>query len=319
MFAVPCPRPRIRQGTDWDNKSHDGNKVLFSDWVSSLDVVVWLVPPQAEQLEYLAEHKVKSYVLYDCHATPRPQKLDMLKNAVCILAVNRACAIRCAHTLTPPRSIFLPLVPSTPTYQRHGLIEESLLTVLWPLFDGDWLRYGGDIFPHMDKMLRRWAGKFLLRIAVSSADIPANILRQLQLWKKRYPETVSLSTCRNIAMRDTQYHAADVLFWPTRVENAMLRALQAYAYGMPVIGFMANPMCELLAANPELAVPVAEKDTDSTGFIVRESHKLYSGIVEKLITAVQTPAQITVASANATRFIKARGNQFEAAMQKLFK
>jgi len=128
-----------------------------------------------------------------------------------------------------------------------------------------------------------------------------------------------LITCRDIAWRDMHYQTADVLFWPTRVENAMLRGLQAYAYGMPIIGFMASPVNELLAANPNLAVPVAEKDKDSAGYIVDDPHKLYVELMDKLVSVVHTPALLVEASANATRFIRARCTQFSAAMNKLFK
>ncbi len=319
MFIVPGKRTRIKQGKSWDTAACDGNKVLFSDWVAAVDIVVWIVQPQPEQVTYLLQHKIKSYVIYDFYDVVVGSTLEMFKHAAYIIALNRACAVKCANWSKVNRPLFLPLAPGNPIYQRRGLFDSSRVTVLWPIFDGDWMRYGDTANSHIDKMLREHAGTFFLNIVVSSADIPVHVLRPLQIWRKLYPDTVRLITCRNSEWRDMHYQTADVMFWPSRVENAMLRGLQAYSYGVPVVGFMASPVSELLAANPTLAVNVAEKDKDSAGYIVGDPHKLYAALVTKLIYVIQSPAVLAEASMNATRFIKARGTQFSAAMNKLFK
>lgn len=317
MFVVPG-RATVQQGSRWDTRRHDGARVQFTDWCGYRDIVVWLVPPSPVQLAYLRGHGRQSYVLYDPHELWVSNTLNAYRQADAVLALNRSSGERCAADPSIRKAVYLPLAPGSPTYKKS--VTAGLPVVLWPLFDGDWARFDHkDLIPRMSAFLEATAGTHSLRIVLSSNTIPAHIVREFQIWNRRY-SFVSLQTCRNVLWRDLQYQGADVMFWPSTVENAMLRCLHAYNHGIPVVGVMVDAAAELLAANPQLAVAATKAHCGRQGYAEGiSSGIIHPAMLSRLASAVQSPGMLAEATENVTRFTSARQRLFNMAMTKLFK
>lgn len=318
LFVVPFSKV-VPQGVSWDKRQHHGSKVLFTDWCSHRDIVIWTVLPQTSQSQHLRKQKIKSYVLYDPWDEKTPERLQAYRNADQVLTLNRSCGERCAVDSKIPRTTYLPLAPNTPDYKYKRRTDGSPVRVVWPIYDGDWQRFDRmDMTTRMSKFLANAAGTYELRVVLSSSTIPPEYVSAIMRWASKYP-FVSVHTCRDVLWRDLQYHGADVMFWPTTVENPMLRGLQAYSYGISIIGVMANPMNELLAANPHMAVPVSKSDCDRHGYPVRVSSEIiHPAMLSRLLSIVQSPAILTEANANVSRFMAARRRMFSATMKELF-
>jgi hypothetical protein len=317
MFVVPSSVV-LSQGNWWDTHHFHGSRVLFSDWVGHRDVVVWMSVPHREQLEYLQKNGIKSFVLYDHYMPFCKEIMTVYSAADFLLVVNRACAYRCMTSAKIGKPFFVPLVPNTPMYDRNRR-PGALPTVLWPVFDEDWCRFDSTILlPQMTELLRKFNNMFSLRIVISTYRLPSKMLRTFQTWQKQY-DSVSLHTCRNIRWRNLQYQHADIMFWPSYIENAMLRGLHAYSFGVPIVGINANPMSELLAAAPQLSVAVTENNKTRYGYLDTPTQELHEALLERLLAVIQSPDILTSASAGVTRFISSRHKTFEIAMKKLFK
>ncbi len=318
MLVVP-PSKVVAQGVSWDTRHHHGNRVLFTDWCGYRDIVIWTVIPQPVQLQYLRKLKIKSYVLYDPWAVKTTELLQAYNNADQVLAINRSCGERCAVDNKIPRFVYIPLVPNTPDYQYSSRTDGRPPTVLWPVYDGDWQRFDcKDMLGRMSKFLAKAAGVYNLRIVLSSSDIPADYVRTMMGWARRY-SFVSVQTRRDVLWRELQYRDADVMFWPSTVENAMLRGLHAYSHGISIIGVTANPMSELLAVNPHMGVSVPKADCDRHGYPEGISSAIsHPAMLSRLLSVVQSPTILAEANACVSRFMVARRRLFSAAMTKLF-
>lgn len=318
MFVVPHSRV-VSQGVRWDKRQHHGSQALFTDWGMHRDIVIWTVLPQLSQLRYLRKQKIKSYVLYDPSEENTTEGSQVYSAADQVLAINRSCGSRCALASKISRFVYLPLVPHTPDYRYKPKTFGQPTTIVWPIYDGDWRRFDRvDMFSRMSKFLANVAGPYELRIVLSSSDIPSEHVRVIMRWARKYP-FVSVRTCRDILWRELQYHGADVMFWPSTVENAMLRGLNAYSYGISIIGVMANPMSELLAVNPHMAVPVPKSDCDRHGHPTKVSSEIiHPAMLSRMLGIVQSPAILTEANANVSRFMAARRRLFSATMTEIF-
>jgi len=317
MYVLPQSRV-VPQGNSWDTRHYHGSKVLFSDWCQHRDIILWSVLPQAHQLQYLKCQGACNYVLYDPHI-PLNESEESYSSSDNVLALNNAGNERCRTTKTIHKSAYVPVMPSTPQYVTHNR-SGGVPTVVWPIFDGDCLRYiWKKLVRRMSQFMASTNGEFKLKIVMSSTGIPAEMLREFQVWRRRY-KLVTLHTQRSVLWRELHYHGADVMFWPSTVENAMLRGLYAYANGVPIVGIMATPMGELLTANKHMAVQVEQDDCDRHGY-VRDlsSDIIYESLLRRLRSVVQSPHSLIEASENVGQFMAARQRVFSAAMLKLFK
>lgn len=318
VFVVPHSKV-VPQGVSWDKRQHHGSKVLFTDWCRHRDIVIWTVLPQTAQYQHLRKQQIQSYVLYDPWDEHTTERLKVYRNADRVLALNRSCGVRCAVDSKIQRYVYLPLAPSTPDYKHKYRTDGSPVRVVWPIYDGDWQRFDRmDMLTRMSKFLANAVGTYELRIVLSSSTIPLEYVRTIMSWTRKYP-FVSVTTCRSVLWRDLQYHGVDAMFWPSTVENAMLRGLYAYSYGISIIGVMANPMSELLAVNPHMAVPVPAADCDRHGFPTKVSSEIINpAMLSRLLSIVQSPAMLTEANANVSRFMSARRRLFSETMKELF-
>ena len=318
LFVAPYSKV-VPQGVSWDKRQHHGSKVLFTDWCTHMDTVIWTVLPQPAQSQHLRKQKIKSYVLYEPWEEKTTERLQAYRNADKVLAFNRSCGERCALDSKIPRFAYLPLATNTPDYRHKPRPAGSPVRIVWPIFDGDWQRFDRtDLFDRMSKFLAKAAGTYELRVVLSSSTIPPEDVRIIMGWARRHP-FVTVLTCRNVLWRDLQYHEADVMFWPNTVENTMLRGLHAYSYGISIIGVMANPMSELLAVNPHMAVPVAKSGCDRHGYPTKVSSEIINlAMLSRLLGIVQSPTILTEANANVSRFMAARRRAFSDTMTDLF-
>lgn len=319
MWVVPYSKS-VPQGVSWDTRQHCGNNVLFTDWCSHLDIVIWIVLPQLSQLQYLRKLKIKSYVLYEPLEYRTSNRLQVYQAADHVLALSRSSGTMCAADRTVSQFVYLPLVPSTPEYKHKYKQANEPVQVVWPIYDGDWRRFDwADMLPRMSQFLADNTGGYALRVVLSSADIPRNAVRVIMRWARQY-EFVAVRTCRYVLWRDLQYHGADLMLWPSTVENAMLRGLQAYSHGVPIIGVMASPVSELLAVNPHLAVPVTKSDCDRHGYPAKvSSASINAAMLSRLRSVVPAPAILAEASASVCRFMSNRRRVFSDTMREIFR
>lgn len=318
MLVIPTSKVSA-QGVSWDTRQHHGSRVLFTDWCSHRDIVIWTVIPQPVQLQYLRKQKIKSYVLYDPQELKTAAVTQAYHTADQVLAINRSCGERCAVDNKIPRFVYLPLTPNTPDYTYRPKTDGRPVTIVWPIYDGDWRRFNcRDMLVRVSKFLAKVVGAYELRIVLSSSDIPLEYVRTIMGWARRYP-FVTVRTSRHILWRELQYHGADVMLWPSTVENAMLRGLYAYSHGISIVGVMANPMSELLAVNPHLAVGVPKPECDRHGYPAGVSSDIiHPAMLSRLLSIVQSPAILVEANANVSRFVAARRKLFSTTMTKLF-
>lgn len=318
LLVVPRGKP-VPQGVSWDTRQHSGSRVLFTDWCQHRDVVIWTVLPQPAQLQYLRTHKIKSYVLYDPWEEKTPARLQAYHNADQVLAINRSCGERCAADNKIPRFVYLPLVPNTPDYKYKPSTAGRPVTIVWPIYDGDWRRFDCmDMRMSLSRFLKTTDGAYELRVVISSSDIPSTTIHDMLRWSRKYP-FVTVQTCNSVLWRELHYHDADVMFWPSTVENAMLRGLHAYSHGLSIIGLMANPMSELLAVNPHLAVGVPRSECDRHGYpVLVSSDTIHKAMLSRVLGVVQSPSILVEANANVSRFMSARRRMFSKTMTDLF-
>lgn len=318
MLVIP-PSKVVPQGVSWDTRHHHGSRVLFTDWCSHCDIVIWTVIPQPVQLQYLRKLKIKSYVLYDPYEVKNTVTLQAYHNADQVLAINRSCGERCVADNKISRSVYLPLVPNTPDYKHRPKTDGRAATIVWPIYDGDWQRFDcRDMLIRVSKFLAKVVGAYELRVVISSSNIPTEYVRKIMSWASRYP-FVHVRTSRNILWRTLQYHGTDVMLWPSTVENAMLRGLYAYSHGISIVGVMANPMSDLLAVNPHLAVAVPKAECDRHGYPEGVSSDIiHPAMLSRLLGIVQSPAILAEANENVSRFVAARRKLFSSTMTKLF-
>jgi hypothetical protein len=175
-----------------------------------------------------------------------------------------------------------------------------------------------DMVAQMSKFLATTAGNYELRVVLSSKDLPSGAVRRIMQWSRQYA-FVTVRTSNRILWRDLQYHAADVLFWPSTIETTMLRGLHAYSYGISIIGVMANPMRELLAVNPDMSVPVSKLSCDRHGYPVKvSSATINTAMLSRLLSVVRSPAMLLDANSHVSRFISARRRMFADTMTEIF-
>jgi hypothetical protein len=294
--------------------------VLFTDWCQQRDIIVWAVVPQLAQLHYLSNRGVKNFLLYDQPEADAVDLSPIFGSIDNVLSLNCVNTSMCVLTKAVYTHTYLPIVPHTPQYRIHSRAMGAQPTVVWPVFDGDCTRCMWEkLIGHMSPFMADMHDVFRLKIVLSGGSIPAALLREFQVWRRRY-RNVSLHTQRSVLWRELHYHGADLMFWPSTVENALLRGLHAYANEVPIVGIMANPMSDLLLANPHLTVPIADTDCDMFGYVEPfPSDIIYSSLLSRLLSVVQLPCVLAEASENVGKFMAARQKAFSAAMLKLFK
>jgi len=317
LFVPNTVKHYARQGRRWDDKKHWQGDKSFTAWSATQSAILWMIPPTLPQLAFVQGRNIPCYAVFD------PAASDVASRAAYtqvdkLLTLNREMSAACHNYPGYDKNYFsMPVTPASPIYTRTSRRDKGKPVVLWPVFDGDWRRYNSELLPVVENFLRKHSDEFTLRISLSSRDLPGQFRRTVQRWSRKY-KSVELQTCRDIRWRDLTFHDAAVTLWPSLVENAMLRALTSYTYGVPVVGFMYPPNRELLAANTELCPSLAmsrygqytdEQDYGSEQMIA---------LMQKVMMCVHSPAMLAEASENVTRYIVARTSMFSRAMSELF-
>lgn len=308
LFPVIVDKP-AKQGTTWDRYLAVAGVVPFTEWAEQLDTVVWTLPPTYEQQKWLQAEGIRSIVLFDKDLASSKTNRKVYQRADMLLATNTAEAAACCHTAPTVPAAYLPLVPNSPTYKKAKVAAKPV--VLLPIFDDDVRRQGKQLFTFLSKGMEIYHDKIELRVILSGSRnlLPPAHRRILSRWRQRY-RSVSLTTCRDIRWRELQYQKADVMLWPSLVEKAMLRGLQAYCCGVPVVTYAVEPVLELAKINPQLVSPA-----DGGSHMSEEACGRLFGT---LLRAASNPAELLDCSDRVADFMKVRASLFNIAMSAVF-
>jgi len=257
LFSTTPNPPRLGR---WDAAVQCNLKQSFTNWVKTVDYVLWMHTPAFEQVQWATGHG-RSTVIFCVWHELTGEARKAYREAGAIICPSNACAqfIRDRWQL---RNVFAaPYDPGLPLTQKASVPDDGSVKMLLPLFDQS---------PHTTESTGlEMAGRMLcqfahtqLTVAYNTSTLAPFAKRRIRQFAKAFPGRVRLVAGCALRDRPVLLSQHDILFWPTHAESTGHVGLSSLAMGTPVVAFNFPPISEFLDESNAVVVPCRTAPND---------------------------------------------------------
>lgn len=246
-------------GSRWDQSVVRSSDMLFTEWVKTVDHVIWTTIPHLPQVDWVANLGKKASVLLIW------QELSPYDQATLAAMTHIICPNTASYDLMQKygfrNCINVPWDAGLPVHQKPRGYQPSTIKVLLPLWDGNANRTEMTILNVVTRALCRHKN-VSFTVVYNSSTLASCGKRKISELQRGFPGR--FQGLKRVKPRDRLllYQSHDLTLWPTHHESTCLTGLQSIELGTPVVGFSFRPTCELLTSHNSVTVSCHESVSD---------------------------------------------------------